>query len=350
MKSKYLFQWMQSKSVNRKKRAIEKLAFMCMQDKSILKDFFEALLKMVEDDVTEVRAMVYKAMYRLALKYKEVINKTLEIYKTKFSEEESLPKTIILSGIKKIIEVEPTIYDDSVRDMIQESIESEDVNLRSIGIRFLSSLIALDNDFVLNNIDNVLAAAKSDNINLMLSAFDVLKNVVSSLPEDKISEVRSAVIGALEHGSYLVRKHALTVLNNMLIEKKTEVDENVIRLIRKKLRDNSDFVRHEALRSVFIIAKDDPYLVDGFLSIIVKDYLLNGKNKNLKLSVLNYLSENIEKIPREILYRHELPRALDIIDRNTVRKNEKLSRIKDLAKFILEEKLGVTYEMRRNMR
>jgi len=349
MKTRYLFQWMQSNSINRKKRAIEKLTSICLQDESILENLLEELKKCIDEEAEEVRAIAYKAMYQLALKYEKIAGEIIRIYTTRFSDEGPLSKTIMISIIKKIIEKYPSRYDNEIKNLFRVAIDTDDINLKSIAIRSLSNIVALDVDFVLSNIEDVLAAVKSNNVNLIVSALEALKSIIVFMPDEKISDIQNSVKEALNNSSYLVRSHALMVLNVLIKEKKTVINESLIALIKKKLLDENIPVKVEALKTVFTIIDNNPNLIDEFLGAIVKECLLRQKNSTLKVIVLDYLSENIDKIPREILYRHNLPRILDIIDKNTVRKNEKLSKIKSLARTILEEKLGITYEMRKNL-
>lgn len=347
MKTEYLLQWIQSDLANKKKRAIEKLTNMCLYDESLLENFFEELKKIVNEDVGEVRAAAYKAMRKLALKYERITEEIMKIYVTKFRGEELTSRAIILSSIRKITEKYPHLYNDQVRNLFQEAIDSDDVNLKSIAIKSLSNLISLDTDFVLSNIDKALAAIKSNNTNLIVSALDALKEIVTHISDEKMSEIQRIAEEALSNSSYLVRAHTLILLNVLLRKRKIVMDKKLITLIKKRLRDESILVKIEALKLAFVATENNPNVMDEFLGIIVNEYLIRERNKNLKLITLSYLNENINKIPKEILHRHNLPKVLDIIDKNTVRKNKKLSQIKKLARDILEKKLGVDYERRR---
>ena len=116
------------------------------------------------------------------------------------------------------------------------------------------------------------------------------------------------------------------------------------------MRDPKTAVKIAAIDVIDALLEKNPKLADIYLDIIGKEILLGSKNAQLKIKTLECLTRHIEKIPRDIINKHYLPRSLDILELNTVPKNQKLLKIKTLARTLLEDKLGYDFENRRRLR
>ncbi len=349
MKTEFLFKWTQSPSPYRRKKAISKLTAICMNNKSVLTNFLMVLNRLIEDEDERVRVEAYNALAKIALKYSETAEETLNKLIRKFGSETPISKATIIKGIREIVLTNFSLFSDDIKELIREAVLSEDINIKLVALNFLEDLIDLDSQYVIDNTDIIMSLARIDNINVRVKALNVLKSITDLLPEEKPSEIHELVLSAINDQSYLVRTSALSVLRKLVMSKKVGIDNELIKLIRKKLRDRHVPVKTEALRLVFALTDNNLSIIDDFLDIISNEYLLVEKNKNLKIMVLEYLYEKISNIPTDIIHKHKLPRVLDIIEKNTVRKNKKLATIKDLARNILEEKLGYTFELRKNL-
>ena len=93
--------------------------------------------------------------------------------------------------------------------------------------------------------------------------------------------------------------------------------------------------------------KKDPRAADELLEVVTWEVMIREKNERLVIKVLDIFDRLLTTVPVEIINKHEVPRALDIIEKNTYPKNPEKAKIKELARRVLEERLGYTFEKRK---
>ena len=150
--------------------------------------------------------------------------------------------------------------------------------------------------------------------------------------------------------SYMARSEALINIAHLIRNNHIPISDELLTAIRKRLRDPKNAVKIATISAIDALLEKNSTLADKYLSIMANEILLKSRSLRLKIKTLECLLKHIDHIPREIINKHNLARALDILEYNTIPKNQELRKIKTLARTLLEEKLGYTYELRQKLR
>lgn len=351
MKVSYLERWVQSPIAGRRRKAIKLLTKYAMRNKYDPTKVFDFARKATNDENWQVRATAISCLAQLALKNSSILNDVVNIYLELLGKEEH-HNVIgnILRGFSTLI----SHYDlDKIEDIYKMGISfiensNNDVKhgaicvLTNIGLKFEEKISE-----IVERLEKIIYAVPPL---LKRDILESIRRLYLKYP-DRLNKVTAEIThNHLNEADFLPRKEALINLSYLIRKNHVEINDGLIDTIRRRLRDNKVAVKVVAIDVVDAVLEKDVELADRFMDIITDEILLRAKNNRLKIRTLQMLLKHIEKIPREIIYRHNLARALDILEYNTIPKNNDLRTIKSLARTLLEEKLGYGYEERMRLR
>ena len=351
MKVSYLERWVQSPVAGRRRKAIKLLTKYAMRNKYDLAKIFDFAKNAVNDDNWQVRATAVSCLTQLALKNNSILNDVVGIYLELLGKEEhhnvignilrgfsTLISRYDLDQIEDIYRMSMSLIDNANNDIKHGAI----CLLTNIGLRFEEKISEIVDKFG-KIIDTVPPLLKKD-------ILESIRRLYLKYPDRLNKTFAEITHNYLNEADFLPRKEALINLSYLIRNDHAEINNELIDIIRRRLRDSKVAVRIVAIDVVDAVLEKNAELVDKFMDIIANEILLRAKNNRLKIRTLQMLLKHIEKIPREITYRYNLSRALDILEYNTIPKNEDLRTIKTLARKLLEEKLGYGYEERIRLR
>jgi len=344
-----LLRWVKSPIVSRRRKAIRRLVKNSLRDPTKVDEIFNMVVEGTNDPDESVRITAIKSLVELSLTYQRFLPDVMDTLLKMFEDDSPQVKSVVLNGLTKIISVNKELFNDNVQSIVEVGLNSPDTNVRIAALNSLAIIANFNTDVLLKNLETVLSCMEDPNPLVRRNSIEALLTSVDLLSDADIAKIWNILLSALKDPSCEVRKNALEFLHKLLEKEKMELDDNVINEIRKKLRDDAVPVKSEALALVSKLIDKNSYLADKFLDIISRECLLKEKNLNFKLQVLEFLKESVKKIPSSILNRHNIPRSLDIVEKNTVPKSPKREKIKRLARYILEDLLGYTYEIRKKM-
>ncbi len=351
MDVKYLEKWIQSPIPGRRRKAIRLLTRYANNNKYDTGKILKHIKNALADENWAVRATAVSCMTDLALKNRDIGKDIIKILMKRLDEEDhSNVKGNILRCISYIVDkYEVDILDDLYRVGLA-TIDDLNNDVKHGSIMLLTS-IGLRGEKYLDEIASRLKEIFGDLPPLLKR--DVLRSVRKlylKYPK-KLSTITIDIsLDSLKDDSYMARVEALNNLSYLIQNDDIKTTDEIISIIRKRLRDPKDAVKIAAIETINAILDKDADLVDNFMDIITNEILLRSRNIRLKINTLRCLLKHIDKISKDIVNRHNLPRVLDILEFNTVPKNEGLGLVKNLARTLLEEKLGYSYEERLRLR
>jgi len=347
MQEKIVLSWIKSPIAGRRRKAIKQLTKNALRDPSKVNDAIEAIKALVNDEDWSVRCVALGALTDITLSHPDFIRETTNILLDKFDDESVNVRLRVLHALTKLVRINEDIIDEDLMNLIEKGLNDENSGVREATLRFLVEVIEKNPEVLRTHLEMLNETVNDANPLVRKYSIEALISHLDVLNDEEISSLKELLFSKLTDPSIAVRCASLKGLEKLLLDNKLPIDNEFINSLRKKLRDQSIPVKLTALSLVRDLVAMNPRLADHFFDIIASEYLLKEKNLNFKLEVLEFLKEFVKKIPVEIINRHNIPRALDILEKATVPKSPKRQRIKDLTRYILEDLLGYTYEVRK---
>ncbi|MEX0568075.1 MAG: HEAT repeat domain-containing protein [Candidatus Njordarchaeota archaeon] len=352
MQIKYLERWLKSPYPGRRRKALRTLSKYATQGKYKPEKIFPIAINALKNDSDwQVRSSAASSIADIALTYNQFLDDAFKTLIEKIKDESHANvKGNIFNSLSKLIDRYDIDDLKSVYDLCLNAIKDPNSEIKHGAIRVLVS-ISLKQE---KNLEEVLGII-SDTIESLPSLIKketirLLSKIYDKYPEktkDMLSDMASRYVTS---DAYLLREETLKIIAKLIKNDHINITEDLIRTLRKQLRDPKTCVKMATIDAINAIWKKNIETADLFLDIIAEDILLKSKSRQLKIKTLELLIEHIQQIPRPVINRHNLARVLDILEYNTVPKNELLKKIKSLARILLEEKLGYTFEERKRLR
>ncbi|MCR8432955.1 MAG: hypothetical protein NDP13_00595 [Crenarchaeota archaeon] len=348
---KYLEAWLNSPYVGRRRKALKLLGKYAIQGKYDRKKLFEEAKKALSDEDWKIRAVAVNVIADIAI-VEDSLRKEIHTILLDCLKKEEHPNVLgnVLRGISRIINKGVVDNTDEIFKIGVETIKHPNGDIKHGSILLLSQIAIQCEDKVGPTI-NAISEVISDLPPLVKrDALRYSREIYTKYPEAAAEFLRKSTINALSDESHLVLEEALRNLAVLIRDRKVQLENDTIMMLRKKLRSEKAAIRMAALDVVDAILSIDPRLADAYLDIIGKQILLREKNSRVKIKALELLLRQIDRIPQDLIYRSELLRVLDVVDLNTVPKNDELKTIKRLTRILLENKLGLDFAARARLR
>lgn len=235
-------------------------------------------------------------------------------------------------------------------EIIENVLDSDNSFLVSTGLDLLKSALEKELVDATNFTDKIVNIYETYEKADVLSKVKVLlESLFDKLSDEQKSKLVERTIQLLKVPSAHVKSISLDIFK-ILVEKETISVSNAIIFTKKKLRDPTPIVKIKALETTKVLIKKHIKEANELLGVIVDEILLGNTNKKIKLEALKVIHDIIDNIPRDLVYRYRIHKALDIIEKNAVPKSPILKEIKFLSRDILENSLGLTLEKRRYLK
>lgn len=351
MDTKYLVKWLSSPIPGRRQKAIYKLSKLAVHGKYDRTQVIEHAFKLIRDENWSVRATAISALVpilELGMISEKIIEALIDVAK---KDEHPNVKANAIIALGKIAD---KIYDKhgpSLKEIFKENFGSDNNDVKHATFLLGARLSLVNQEYIREYLEALKQEFNKLPSLIKSEILRYLRVLYSAASEEVGPALKELTLNNMEDETYYVLTEVLRNLALLMRENIITYDNELIEYIRKKLRkNNKPTVIQSALNVVNELIKKESILIDNFLDILLNELLLGMKNKRIKIQVLRLLNENIENIPRDLVYKHNIPRVLDVIDLNTVPKNSELAMIKNLAREILENKLGYNYELRQKLR
>lgn len=352
MQIKYLERWLSSPYPGRRRKALRTLSKYAVHGKYDPERIFPAAVKALRtDDDWKVRSSAVSSITEITLRYNKFLDDTLKILTERINSETHVNvRGNILNCLSKIIEKYDVDDIKSIYDLCLDAIKDPNSEVKHGAMRTLVNISLkqeknLDNTIkaILDTIEDLPPLVKKETIRLLGRIYEKYPEKTKDIMSDLSSKYITSDI-------YALREEVLKIIVKLIENNHIEITDKLLATLRKNLRYPKICVKMTTIDVIDAIWKRNIETADLFLDIITKELLLNSKNRRLKIKTLELLLDHINNIPRSVINRHKLPRVLDIVEYNTIPKNELLRKIKLLARTLLEEKLGYTFEDRKRLR
>ncbi len=349
--TKYLEAWLSSPYVGRRRKALKLLGKYAMRGRYDRRRIFERAKDALNDENWKIRAVAASIIADIATVETSLIGDAFNIlYNQLKKEKHPNVKGNILRGLSKILDKK---HIDSVEELLKlglELLRFPNGDVRHGSIQLLSQLVirlGRDIDTVLGSFDDIIHELPPL---LKREILRSMREIYIKYPDASVDTLRKSTIRLLNDSSHLVLEEALYNLSLLIRDRRIPLGNEIIMMIRRKLRSEKAAVRMAALDTIDSILTIDPKYADAYLDIVGREILLKEKNRRVKIKALELLVRHIDRIPRDLIFRYKIPRILDILDLNTIPKNDELKTIKELARILLEHKLGYDYASRVRLR
>jgi len=349
--TRYLEAWLKSPYVGRRRKALRILGKYAVQGKYDRKAIFETAKRALNDKDWKVRAVAASVIADIANADKNFASEAFTIlYNHLEKEKHPNVRGNILRGLSKLVDIKEPFNAKNLFEIGLDLLKSPNGDVRHGSIQLLSQLVINFGERineVLSSFDAILPESPPL---LKKEILRLMREIYTKYPNDSLELFTKITMESLKENSYLILEEALANLSILIRDRKLALDNDIIMLVRRKLRSEKIAVKIAALGVVDAILSIEPKYADAYLDIIGREILLKEKNRRIKIRALELLVRHIDRIPRDIIYQYRIPRVLDILDLNTVPKNDELRTIKELARILLERKLGYDYAARIRLR
>ncbi len=347
MRLDMLEMWLRSPKASRRRKAIQKLRKEALRNVSLIDKYFDQFIELVNDEDWAVRAASLHSCIEFSKVKKNLTSRVLPVIKEKVKDPSPNVRAIALRGLSELLTED--MLEEFIYDAYTRAIKDENNDVRIAALELAKKIAKYDADFFVKHVEEFLNTLNSDAVGpIKEKILEIFADNIDKLDEKMLHALKDAIFKNIKHRDFAVRVACLRTLSKMY--ELGKIDENELRtILRKRLRDEAIPVKIAAIELIEKIIDKNARFADNYLDIISKEILRKEKNLRLKLRTLEMLDKTVDKIPTEIVNKHELPRTLDILDKLTVEKREELRKIKMLARHILEEKLGFTFEKRRKL-
>lgn len=348
---KYLESWLNSPYTGRRRKALKLLGKYAIQGKYDKIKLFSEAKKALNDKDWKIRAVATSVIADIAA-VEESLRKEVHAVLLDQLKKEDHPNVRgnLLRGLSRIFDRNISSSVDEIFKIGIDLVKHPNGDIKHGSILLLSQ-IAVEHKDKVSSVINVLNEVISEIPPLLKK--DVLRcarEIYIKHPEEAAEFLKKSTLEALSDESHLVLEEALKNLSILIRDRRIQLENDVIIMLRKKLRSEKAAVKMAALDVVDTILSIDPKFADAYLDIIGKQILLREKNPRVKIKALELLLRQIDQIPKDLVHSSGLLRVLDIVDLNTIPKNDELKTIKKLTRILLESKLGLDYMARVGLR
>lgn len=337
--------FLKSNRINIRRKALRRIFVENIKSPEKSEELFTILKNMTNDSNWSIRTTSISLLAKFVSHYDKFTNEAFELLLEKVRDEHPSVRNAAIEALSKIVK-NKGIQDDRLTSIIEEFIDHENDEVKIAILDLIDSLSFTQPDVFTRYIDEILSFSDHDNTAVKAKAFHVILHHINDIPDNHIEKLMVSLINALDDASHHVRESAIYCVTELLKQNKMSPDTRIIHKMRKKLRDPTVNVKKAALDFLSVLLDQQSQYAEDFFDIIGKEILLKEKNRKLKQKTLELLKEKIPKIPPEILYRHNIIRALDILEKSTHPKSSESAMLKHLARYILENMLGYDIETR----
>jgi len=348
MKYEYLIKWLRSPIPGRRRKALEKLTKSLLKDQSRLKEVYSRIKELLSDEDWSVRSVAIKSLTEIALTREEFLKDAVEALKLGLRDEAPNVRASTVYNLARLItKYESLLQNTELISLAIDLLKDENNNVKEASLRLLQEISKVNSELLQEKIEELYSLAAHENANIRRNILAIFTEHLQNFSDDNIAKIMEIYYERIKDPNFLVRENAIRGLMRLLELNKLNVNDDLVRELRKRLRDPQVPVKRAALNLLRKILDKNAFYADKFFDIIAEDLLLKEKNLNLKIEVLKLLHDYVEKVPRDILNKYQIPRALDKLEKATVEKSPKKTLIRMLAREILENKLGYTLELRK---
>ncbi|MGQ4890860.1 MAG: hypothetical protein ACP6IP_00025 [Candidatus Njordarchaeia archaeon] len=309
-------------------------------------EIFNTIRELSNDDEWSIRALALKGLVTMALQYRDLVDDSIATLKKALNDENENVRSSAIDNFVKLLKVNKNVNIDTVKEFVTTGLNDENVSVINSALRLL---MYSSNNGILelgDYVDDLLGLLnRINNVYTRLLLIGLLTATFNDLKEDIKNNIIAELKGLTKHEHANYRANALQTIGKLL-EKNAIREEEIRDLLIKRLRDTSDAVKKSAIDIIWSLAKVNPVRLDQYLEIIIWEILIKTKNKKLRLHILEFLDDVLTNMPRELMEKYDISRALDIIEKNTVPKSQVLKLIKAKSNEILEAKIGLSIEDR----
>ncbi len=348
MRVEQLEKWVSSPIPGRRRKALQKLTKEMIHGEYDLEKLYESAKKLLEDENWSVRVAAIKTLTEIALRDENKIKEVIATLEEKLEEENPNVLMATIDNLAKLyFKSRKRITRKKIEDFLK-LLEHEKSNVREAVIRFLKKVgeySKVTRETALSTLMDTLDKETAPNV--ISHILDFFSSYAQEISSEHVSRLLGVIATYRRHESVDVRRSAVLLLKKLLESNKLSLSSDVLTIIKKALRDEKLAVRDAAVDAFEEVLKKDPRATDELLGVVTWEVMMKEKNERLVIKVLDIFDRLLTTVPVEIINKHEIPRALDIIEKNTYPKNPERAKIKELARRVLEEKLGYTFEKRK---
>ncbi len=352
MDVKYIEKWTESPVVGRRRKAIRLLTQLTIHGKYDLDKTLNIVRNAINDDAWQVRAVAVSSFTQLALFNSKVLDDATKVLleKIRDDKEHANVRGNALRGMARLIEKYGIDIPKDTYDLCLSLLDAPNNDIKHGSISILVSIALRMREKLDEILDKMRDTIKDLPPLLKRESLVFMRRLYMKYPQETSEVFTKISMDLVGDENYMARSEALRNLAYLVKNDHIAITDELLTMLRKRLRDTKNAVKMAAMDVIDAILEKNSGLADKYLDIITNEILLKSKSRRLKIRTLECILRHINNIPRDIVNKHNLPRVLDILEYNTIPKNQELQKIKILARTILEEKLGYTYEMRKRLR
>ena len=307
---------------------------------------FDLVKEMLTDEEWSVRTLALKGLAGIAIYSEDFLNDAVETLKNALKDENENVRGAAIDNLARLLKAKKIINDAVVEEFISTGLSDEKITVVNSALRLLKyasrNNIKNVSDYI-TNLQELLD--RIDNTYTRLQIIGLLTETFNNLEE----KLRTALIEELKDTVRREEVHYKVIALNIidkLLDAKAIAEPEIRDILIKRLRDNANAAKLAVINIIWEAAKRDPSILKPYLEIIIWEIMTKTRNNKLRLHILKFLEETLANLPRDMVNKYDIARALDILEKNTVPKSAILREIKIKSKEILETKIGLNLEER----